>query len=275
MICSNCSHEQESGNFCRVCGVKISEESVPQPEGSSRLQEQQQAHAAVTVVQPQTDNMAKAKQLSAQFGRNALQMLKRPSTAFNLTERQFVSSLVTMAIYILAFMLSLYFLVNKLYKVTIGGFGSFMGEVNIQQSLPFFKVAAPIFLFVFLFITAATVTVFLVLKMMNINLSFPEVVAQYGGLMVPFTALNVIAILFGLSGSIGFTLVSLNISLVFTVFILPAIAVYHHGLSSQFETRNVYWSIGTSAVTMLLTYFIVQAFVLDFMERLQGLASFL
>ncbi|UOQ94488.1 hypothetical protein MUO14_05915 [Halobacillus shinanisalinarum] len=276
MICTNCNHEQESGKYCGVCGAEIStEQQAHRSEDLAQRQQeqQQQAQAAETIAQ--SDNMAKAKHASRQFGKHALQLLKRPSGAFSSTENQFVSGLITMAIYIIAFTLSLYFLANKLYQLTIGGFSSFMGEPNVQQSLPFFKMASPIFLFVLLFIAAATITMIAAIKMMNINLSFQKVIAQYGGLIIPFTALNSMAILFGISGSIGFTLAALYASLVFTVFILPAIVVYHYGVNSPHETRNIYWSVGTSAVIMLIAYFIVRTFALDFIGRMQEFTSFL
>ncbi|UOR11580.1 zinc ribbon domain-containing protein [Halobacillus amylolyticus] len=277
MICPNCNHEQESGRFCGVCGTEIStEQPVHQLDKSAdQQQQQQQFQSAATEVQPQSDSMAKAKQASSQFGKNALQLLKRPSIAFTSTENHFVSGLVTMAIYITAFTLSLYLLANKFYKLTMGGFSSLMGESSTQQSLPFFKVVSPIFLFVLLFLAAATVTIFVAIKMMNINFSFQKAVAQYGGLIIPFTTLNIAAIVFGYSGSIGFTLVSLNASLVFTVFILPAIMVYHYGMNSPHKSRNIYWGVGTSAVIMLITYFIVRTFALDFIERMQEFTNIL
>ncbi|MGD6803418.1 hypothetical protein ACQCVK_12435 [Rossellomorea vietnamensis] len=273
IICSECNHQQEAGKFCGSCGADLSTavESPIQPSA------QREVAAASHTQQPvyNNENLTKAKEGVSKYWSFALNVLKSPSAALTGYETHFVNGLITIAVYVAAFALSLYFLANKLYKTMMGGFGNFFGEGMGAQSLPFFDIAFALFMFALLFVAGAILSSFAAIKMMSEPLSFKGIIGQFGSVIIPFAAMNVIALIFGLAGSVQLTLLFTGLSLIFTIFIMPAIVVYDRSIKSGKSVNSVYLSIGASAMSMLIVYLVVRTSVMSFLEEMNQFMNML
>ncbi|TLS38597.1 zinc ribbon domain-containing protein [Pseudalkalibacillus caeni] len=272
ITCPQCNTQQESGKFCGSCGADLSPQASDFAQPSAKPEV---AAAASAQSQPvyTNENLNKAKEGVSKYWNFALDVLKRPSAALTGNETHFTNGLITIAVYVVAFSLSLYFLANKLFKTMMGGFGSAFGEGMGAKSLPFFDIASPIFMFVLLFIAGAMLSSFAAIKMMSEPLSFKGIIGQFGSIIIPFAAMNVIAIIFGLAGSIQLTLLLTGLSLLFTTFIMPAIVVYDFSLKIGKPVNRVYWSVGASALSMLIAYLVVRTSVLSFIEDMEQIMN--
>ncbi|TMU83448.1 hypothetical protein FGG79_19765 [Bacillus sp. BHET2] len=270
--CTSCLNEQDSGKFCGKCGTSLMENSNHQPSAYT------EASAASSAMDTQpvntNENVMKAKESVSKYWSYALQVLKKPSVALETKENQFVNGVITMALFVIAFALSIYFLANKLYKAVVGGFGSLFSEGGIgAQSLPFFSITSSLLMFAVFFIIGSFISVFLVSKFMSEGFTMKELLGQFGSILIPFTALNVVAIVFGLMGSIQLTLILTGVSMFYTVAILPSIVVYDRAMKSGKILNKLYWATGASAASMFIAYLIVRMSVLDFMSDIESLLN--
>jgi hypothetical protein len=269
ITCPSCLNEQDTGKFCGKCGTNLMETGgQPQPSAHAET-----AAAAQPVPSMNSnENLMKAKEGVSKYWNYALEVLKKPSTALAGKESQFLNGIITIGIFVAALSISIYFLANKFYKEMFGGIGSLLsGDEMGAQSLPFFQFASSLMLFSLLFIIGALISVFLAAKLMSEGFTFKELLARFGGILIPFAALNVAAILFGLMGSIKFTLLLTGVSLLLTIVIMPALVVYDRAVKSSKAINGIYWSVGASAVSMLITYFIVRTSVMEFVNEIESL----
>jgi hypothetical protein len=270
--CTNCLNEQDSGKFCGKCGTSLMVTGIPQPTAYTEAAAASPAVAAQPV--NTNEHVTKAKENVSKYWSYALQVLKKPSVAFDTKDSQYVNGIITMALFVIAFALSIYFLANKLYKAVVGGFGSLFSEGGIgAESLPFFNITSSLFMFAVFFILGSFISVFLVSKFMTEGFTLKELLGQFGSILIPFTALNVVAIIFGLMGSIQLTLTLTGVSLFYTIAILPSIIVYDRAMKSEKSLNKLYWATGASAASLFIAYLIVRMSVLDFMSEIESLLN--
>ncbi|SHG02908.1 zinc ribbon domain-containing protein [Ornithinibacillus halophilus] len=266
MICTNCNHEQDRGKFCESCGTPLNSQETVEQQANPQHQEHQQA--ASIEAQPTTANTTQnAKEALSKYGTYFLDTLKNPTTVLNLSEKYFVNGLITIGIYIVTFGLAIYFLLNGLFKEAT----SYWGVVD--ESLPFFTIFSRVALIALLFVAIGFFSMFVLTKFAaKSNLSFKHYIGQYGGLVVPFAAVSVIALIIGLFGATFLTVGLLLISLVFLTFIVPALFAYDktQGISNQ----RVYISLGSSVIAMIISYFVIRNSVLSFIEEIEELVRF-
>ncbi|WP_335871139.1 hypothetical protein [Bacillus sp. 2205SS5-2] len=270
LTCTKCFHQQESGKFCGKCGTALTLKNENETPQSA-----QEEVAATTYNNQQSkqmsNNLKKAKEGVSRYGSFVVDVLKRPSAALTGHDRNFVNGLITIAVFILAFSLSLYFLMNKIFKSVMGGFGNFFGEAMAPQSLPAFDIVSQLFIFSLLFIAGAMLSAFAAIKLMSDSMTFKEMIGNFGSVIIPFTSLNVLAIIMGLTGSIQITLLLIGISLIFTVIVMPALVVYDRAMKSGKQVNSIYLSVGASTLSLLITYFIFQTSVLGFIEEIRNM----
>lgn len=272
MICVHCQYEQEAGNYCTVCGTPFYEALTTYEEEPVTYQIIEQDPVAYTTAGSRAERHQKDKTPFSQYVKD---LLKRPGKGFGADEEFFTYGLITIVFYMFAFALSFYFLANKLYTIMMGGLSTLFTETGYQQSLPFLNLTSTIFFFISLFVLATLLSLYTASKLMGEGLSIRLLVAQFGSVILPFTVLNVIALGFGLAGAAGLTLFTTGLSLFFITAIMPAIFIYNRGMRSSKTLNIVYWSIGTTAVSMLISYFIVRLFIVDFVRQIQDVATFL
>ncbi|UTE77442.1 DUF6574 domain-containing protein [Rossellomorea sp. KS-H15a] len=273
MKCSKCFNEQDSGKFCGKCGANLMEAEIThQPTAYEEV-----AAASETVAReqvPVNESVTKAKEGVSKYWNYALQILKKPSLALEGGDHQFKNGLITIGLFVIAFSLSIYFLVNKLFKAMFGGLGSMFSEDGMgAQSLPFFHITSSLFMFSLIFLVGALISVFLAGKFMSKGITFKKLLAQFGGVLVPFATLNVVAIPTGLMGSVQWTLILTGVSLFYAIVIMPAIVVYDRAMKSQQSVNKVYLAAGASALSMFITYLVIRTSVMEFMEEIESLVN--
>ncbi|MGP4069884.1 zinc ribbon domain-containing protein [Halobacillus sp. B29] len=259
MKCTNCGNEQSSGKFCGMCGSSLS------TEGNSN------SEVAATHVSGVNENaslsMDKVKQFSGEYGQTSLDFLKRPVSALQATEASVVQGVISLFLYMVTFTLSIYFLVNTLFKQASGFFME-------SESLPFFAVSSRIFVVSLIGIVISFAVLFIVSKLLNLPLSLRSGIAQYGGVLIPFVGVNLLAIVFGLSGAIVFTVTTLSISSFFALLIVPTLFIYHHGITKMPEKNIFYWSTGTSLSILIISYLIVRGMAVNTLRDIESFLNF-
>ncbi|WP_173915380.1 zinc ribbon domain-containing protein [Halobacillus sp. Marseille-Q1614] len=251
MKCPQCQNEQSSGNFCGVCGSALSGEVVAS-----------QSTALVTVEQGSKDSAGKMKM----YWDNSLLFLKQPLEAFRVSESGFAQGVATLLLYTLAFSLSIYFLANSLIKVMTFGFGE-------PERLPFFETSSKIFIYSFVGVVLSLAAIMIVSKLMKLTLNDREIVAQYGALITPFFLVNLIAVLFALSGTVTATLVLLGASLSYALYFVPVLFIFNHGFNSQSRSYAFYGAVGTSIIISFLTYFFWKWMLIEKIDQIDSFFS--
>ncbi|MCA0971528.1 hypothetical protein LCM20_13055 [Halobacillus litoralis] len=268
MMCVHCQYEQEAGNYCTVCGTPFYDSlTVNEPEPAYQIIETHEARTDFRSDRHLKDRFS--------FSDYMKDHLKEPGKGFAADEELFKYGLLVIVFYMVAFALSFYFLANKLYTIMMGGLANLFSETGYQQSLPFLNLTATILFFIALFVLSTLFCLYVAAKFMGEGLSVRLLVAQYGSVMLPFTIVNIIALGFGLAGAGGLTLFTTGVSLFFLIAIMPALLIYHRGMRSSRPLNIVYWSIGTTAASLLISYLIVRYFIVDFILQLQDVAPFL
>ncbi|WP_390216756.1 hypothetical protein [Halobacillus campisalis] len=159
----------------------------------------------------------------------------------------FAQGIMTLLLYMITFTLSLYFLASSLMKQL----NTFWMET---EPLPFFEISSKLFLFSFIGVIISILALIIVASAMKLNLTIKEIIAQYGAITTPFLALNVLTLLFSLSGTVSVTLLLLGISCFYVLLMVPVLVIYHHGVTGESGAPVFYWSVGTSILILLLSY---------------------
>lgn len=268
MICPACNHEQETGKFCGKCGTAVIE--TAQQEISATAE-------AVTPTPAQTvsgnENLEKAKNISRQYGKHALGLLKNPGQAFNLGEQHFINGITTIVLYALAFALTLYFFINKLFKTVFGEVNALFDE-GPAQSLPFFELASRFFITGIIFIAIGLVTTLVLTKVIGETDSIKTFIAKFSGILIPFTAVNVVTMLLALMGFYKATIVLALVSALFVAIIVPGFYMYKTALNKNHKVDSLYWGIGTQLITMFITYLFIKSSVIETINRFREQVPF-
>lgn len=270
--CSTCHAEQDSGKFCGVCGGNL----VEKGNGEDFSQQPQDEQAATTQsipvqpVAPQTpEQTTSAPQQSSvdiqkelgQYWSYALDLLKNPTKGLQLNENQFIYGIINLVLYVITFSLSIYTLFNTIFKNTFGILSSiniFDSASSAPNSLPFGTIAFQTGIRGIILIIIAFASLFIFSKLMTNRISFKGLVSQYGGMITPLLALNILAILIGLLGSASFSSSLIIFSIMFTMIITPALIVYEKGANSANLSQKVYFSFGASAVSLIGIYLVIK-----------------
>ncbi|MFD1173481.1 hypothetical protein [Oceanobacillus picturae] len=259
LVCTTCNHKQETGKFCGVCGSVVTPEG--NPAGADNLTAPAQSAATMAPVSQPTD----IKDGLQQYGSYFLSLLKNPSLAFQSGRKHFISGFVTLIIYAIAFSLSIYFLANSLTRSFMGGFGT------TESSLPFFELNFRLFFIIAISMVISLLSSFIMVKAAKNHIDFQTFVAQFGGLAVPFVGLNVLAILFGLAGSIQLTMYTLGTSLILFLMFVPVIMVYDKATLVAKQGQRVYLSLATVILMSVLTYIVGRIMLADFISDVEDL----
>lgn len=275
--CPKCHAEQETGKFCGVCGEPLqplnnnehfsSAETGTHTESSANnvpIENHQNTYqeTAATTAQPQNQTMETVKTVTTNYGNYFLELLKNPTKAFKLGENDFVNGIITLILYAITFSLSIYFLANSLTKRISNLFGA------DSDKLPFFELNSRIVLFVIIFTAVSLISMFIMTKIAHNEVSPKLLIAQYGGFAVPFTTLNILAIITGLAASYILTPVLLAISSSLLLSYIPVLFVYEKVNQVNRQGQTLYISIGTLLIIGLINYIIVKIMLNDLFDKL-------
>lgn len=277
LVCPKCNHQQDSGKFCGVCGTAVQaadseqlpndnvEEEVRSGSPEQDIQSEGAASTSQTAAtaEPQVQETSEViKNGLSQYWSYFLTMVKNPSRAFDANENQFVNGLVTLGLYAVIFSLSLYFLANSLMRAFNNWF---------DTSVPFFDVNARLVFVAIIFFVITFGSAFIMIKIAKNQQSFKTIIAQYGSIVVPFTALNVIAMIGGLIGSIQLTMSSIFLSASLTFVFIPVLFVYEKVSSSNRSNQKIYLSLATILLITLISYILHDALIVNLIEEIEYL----
>lgn len=274
--CSTCNAEQDSGKFCGVCGGHL--EAIESGEDFSQQIEDEQAATTQSIpVQPDVpqaheqpisapqQNSFEIQKELGQYWTYVLDLLKNPTKGLQLGESQFIYGIINLALYVITFSLSIYTLFNTIFKNTfgllsdIGMFGDIFNAVSgVPKSLPFGTIVFQTGTRGIILIIIAFASLFVFSKLMTNRISFKGLVAQYGGVITPLLALNILAIFIGLLGSASLSSTLIIFSIIFTMIITPALIVFEKGAHLTNLTQKVYFGFGASAVALIGLYLVIK-----------------
>ncbi|WP_404454794.1 hypothetical protein [Oceanobacillus kapialis] len=259
LVCTTCHHQQDTGKFCGACGAAV----IPAGEASNAGATAGQVEVAATTAAGNTSSDVKAGFQS--YGSYYFSLLKNPTLAFQSSRNHFLSGFITLLIYAISFSLSIYFLANSLMRSFMGGFAS------TESTLPFFELNFRLVIIIAITMAISLLSAYIMVKVAKNPIDFQTFLAQIGGLAVPFTGLNVLAILFGLAGSVSLTMYTLGTSLLLYLLFVPVLMVYEKAYVVAKQGQRVYLSLATVVVMTILSYVIGRIMLAEFLSDVEDL----
>ncbi|WP_121616367.1 hypothetical protein [Virgibacillus halodenitrificans] len=263
--CPNCNQTQNAGKFCGNCGEILQDNN----QNSAISDTNPTVEQAATTVNTQTQQaVSTAKDGLTQYWSYFLSLLKNPTTAFQTDERHLINGLITIILFAITASLSIYFLANSLFKATMGGF------LDANTNLPFFAINARLTFIMIITLAIAFGSILGMVKIVHKQSSYKNLLTQYGSLLVPFTGLNVIAMIGGLTASIKLTLFPLVISSSLSFLFIPVLLVYEKASKVDNQGQKVYLSLATAVLIIIISYFIGSTVLDNMMEDIDDLFNY-
>ena len=279
LTCSNCGTKQNSGKFCEECGGPLEMEqtavtadtTVPvNPPSEGAQQSAATSTSAVNAEQgtKQTQETVEAiKGGLSNYWSYLLELVKNPTTAFQTGTNNFVNGLVTLILFAVTYSLSLYWLANSFFKNTFGGF--------MEESLPFFEINSRLVIGIIIILAITLGSVFAITKLAKHTDGFKTILAQFGSLVAPLLALNLIAIIGGLSSSVALTMIPLVISNILAFAIIPVLYVYEKSSQVNNKGQKVYHSFLVLIMITVITYILGNSILSNTFEELEDILYYL
>ncbi|QGS68025.1 hypothetical protein CV093_03045 [Oceanobacillus sp. 143] len=203
MLCPSCKQETEPGKFCTVCGASLVIEETAATADS------QTANVVSQPEQPKKSNQSQTNEFTEKVAAEAktfwsfvLNILKKPSSAQNITANQWISGLITLIIFSLLIAL-----------------GSFIAANSYFSSSFWNSFIQPFIQFIVLFAAIAAIT-FAGAKITAQPLSFQDIVAKFGAYSIPFLGLVIIGAILAML-NIPFSGTLITLSLIGPILIVP------------------------------------------------------
>lgn len=228
IVCSNCGHEQEGGNFCGTCGNRF--EKV-------LLRTERNTTSTLQQVEPNI-HIENLKKYRSYF----IQQLKKPSIAFQQGEKDFTKGLISILLFAMLYAMSLYLLVHS----------NFRGD-----SINFFPFFCHILLLTFLLFAISIFSLYVINCFMGSSFSFKAIIGFYGGHLSPLLLSISLSLLLMVINSYTYGNIVLVISFIIAVFILPLYLVSYLVSKNTNEIDPLYGFILYVAVFVLLFIILV------------------
>jgi len=276
LVCNQCNNEQETGKFCGACGGSLQLDDGETP--ASQPVQQTTAAAATTTAQPQTQQTTETiKNGLSEYWNYFLNLIKNPTRAFQLDESHFINGLINIALFAVAFSLSVYFYVNSLAKKAVSTTAGLFGVSDVSTaavSLPFFSINSRLVFIMALYLLVSFGSAFVITKIGKSDDSFKTFLSQYGGLTVPFAALNIIAILTGLMGIDLLTVFLLGLSGTITLVFVPVLYVFEKLSALNVNGQRVYLSLSTLVLISIGSAIVGLMMVVNFLSDISRVSPF-
>ncbi|WP_042143497.1 hypothetical protein [Paucisalibacillus sp. EB02] len=277
LTCSNCGTKQNTGKFCEECGGALQIEQASATIATSNqtneaTQGSQQSAASTAVNSAQSSKQTQETVEAIKGGLShywsyLLELIKNPTTAFQTGNSNFVNGLVTIILFTITYSLSLYWLANSFYKQAFGGF--------LEESLPFFAINARLVFGILIMFAITLGSVFAVTKLAKHQDGFKTVLAQFSGLVAPLLAVNLIAIIGGLTSSVELTIYPLVLSNILAFVIIPVLFVYEKSAQVNSKGQKVYHSFLVLLMITVVTYIISSSLLSGTLEELEEIMYYL
>lgn len=249
MICSNCLYENEGGKFCSKCGTP--------------LQIQQEAATIDSRFQQSTSigsqDFTKAKQFSQRYFQYYLQVLKKPYTSCaNSTHNYWINGLITIAFFAL--------LIPLIIEVGLGDVRPYFESSFTESFLkPFIGYTA--------LTTLISVYIFAVLKLRKVSVTLQSVIGRVGTLLVPFTALFLLAVVMAFLQMKLFILL-LIIGFIAAITIVPTLVLVSYSKEATSGLDTVYGALIVFIFTLFSINIMSELLLSMFIHLFEGLFNY-
>lgn len=218
-ICSVCKHTQAEGNFCGKCGAKLEEQAggtVQKEVISGGVGEGEKLESAATQEIPKSEDepeineqFEKVKEQSKKYFDYFMQQLKAPSAPVIQEQSSFKYGLLSIGLYILLTVITMYLLI-------IG----FMGGYSYYGP-SFLQIILYAGIFFVLIIGINVLAVFVTSKLFSVNQTFKEVLSNIGGYFAVPIVFSVLGILLVILKSMSLATMSIYIGGALAFGIIP------------------------------------------------------
>lgn len=290
LVCNQCDNKQESGKFCGKCGspelvsdytesleaesakdIKLEEQidlanndlaeeevsQLTQAEIDERVQAEVDARIAVQLAESKererreenNERIMEVKNKTSKYGHYFLDILSNPTKIFTFTENKFTYSLINIVLFAILFSLYMY----RSLIMAVGGFGS-------VYTPPFAQTVGPILFAMLITLGAAIVTTFLMAQLTFKRPNLKYVITQYGSLLIPVIALQLIALILTFVGLPVVAGILILILTSITFMFIPLQLVNDYEAKRAEDGQRVYINIFTVILVSIIV--IVVMFVL-------------
>lgn len=265
MLCPSCGQQTEEGKFCTNCGAPLQNESAAtndSAQNQAQASQTQQVQGNQATPQAETNEaVEKIKEISNNFSNFFLTLVKKPSSAKQANQNDWISSVITMVIYSLIFALGYFFVTKSLGSSILGrsgGLGDILGDSS-SASVPFTEgFLWPLLKFAIMMAVAVGVT-FIVLKLATSDFNFLDTVGKYGAYLMPFTLLLILGFLLVLIKLHAVGAIMLFASFFAVVFVIPTILLMEE---KSVGIDRIYLTLISLIVNLGVFYYLIAPFIL-------------
>ncbi|MGY0693650.1 hypothetical protein ACW2QC_12765 [Virgibacillus sp. FSP13] len=260
MQCSNCGQQTEEGKFCTNCGAQLPNDEYaaaadPTINTNDVHPPSQEPHQEQASYQS-NEAVDKLKTAGANFGHFFVTLVKGPSEAKKANSNDWISSVTTIVIFSLLIALGYHLSISTIPTGFFGG-----------PSMSFFdSFVVPLIEFIILFVLVAALT-FAGVKFAAQALTFMDVLAKYGGYLIPFLLLFTVGFLFALVDLTSLSALFILISVLGALLIAPTLILLEQP-AVGFD--RIYVLLGIYFISLLVFGFFIQSFIESIVGTLLG-----
>ena len=271
MKCVNCGHEQESGKFCGKCGNASGVTSNPTVEAGQTATVDSVPQQPTPPAQP-NEHIERVKKTSEVYISYAKEFIRQPSRIFQVTDQQYLNSIITISIILLLASYTVFLAVKTFHKNTIGVAGGLLDLVGgdlLSVFLPkveFFPIFSKAFMFFLMLLAISVAISFAVTKLSKQQLNFKQLISIYGTLLLPVIGIVLLAFLSVLINKLIFGLALLAIGFAVAVYVFPLRVVFtHFGGESKLDAshKGMIYFVGFT----FICYVIVSQYVKGIIDK--------
>ncbi len=228
VTCPNCGTKGENEKFCSNCGTPLDQESASTVE-SSTLQDQ--------APKAPNETVEKLKATSQHYGGYLLQIFKQPSSAKLATDKDFISGIISVGIYVILYALFYYFNCLKDYSGMKVSFLDYFVMPLLAQLI---------------LLAVIPVLIFGALTLLKSDTSIQSVIAQFGSYLIPFIAVYLVGDIFDLLDVHTLAYIGHTIGDTGVMLIVPALILYHNLKDSAASLDYIYVIFIVVALVLLV-----------------------
>jgi len=248
MICPACKQETEPGKFCTNCGATLPNEEVA--ASTDPIEAAEGTHQVTTETEQtksttkQNEIGEKMKEAATSFGSFFVNIIKKPSRANQVGEKQWISGIISIVLFVLLFSVSMVIALTN----------SYIGTSFVDGFL------APFLRLLILFAVMIGLT-FGGIKIKGQSNSIMDIIAKYGAYLVPFFALAIVGGLLAII-QLPFSGILIVLSLIAPVLLIPTFILLEEK-SKGFDT--IYVLIGLYIIGIVIAGYIIQNMLMTFL----------
>ncbi|MGE8204650.1 hypothetical protein ACQKP0_08805 [Heyndrickxia sp. NPDC080065] len=241
MKCQICQHENEGGRFCENCGSKLITSTKDETAATV-----ESAHSSSDKVQ----YFETTKKISNQYFNYFIQVLKKPyASSQSVGSEHFINGIMTIILFSLLIPLIFYFALKGVLA-DFSSYGSNFFGTPVEIKPPFTDIVIkPFFAYIIFTFLVITFT-FASIKLGRINVSYKEVTARFGSLLIPFVSLLAISLIMSIL-KIKFFFYFLLLGFIGSIFMIPPLVIASYKKDHQEGVDVIFGSLLTYVLTFI------------------------